>query len=262
MFLRNPVGEEVCAVHNRDVIRGADTACENGSMSPPTTQARRRYRGITADERRELRRERLMEAGLELFASDGYANTSIRAVSAAASLNSRYFYESFSSREDLLYHVYLRILTEISTLAATAVARANTIEDKARAGLNAGWTILTEDPRKARIVALEVVGVSPRLEQLRRDMRHALAELTLGQAMMFAEEGVEFRLDPRLTARSLMGGVVEVLVDWINGDVTANVDELVEHFTRLFTAATYAAVRDPAAPRATPGAPAARKGKR
>ena len=192
-----------------------------------------------------------MEAGLQLFGTDGYAGTSIRAVSAAAALNSRYFYESFSSREELLYEVYIRILTEITTLAARAVGEADTLEGKARAGLRAGWTVVTEDPRKARIVALEVVGVSDRLEQVRRDMRHALADLTAKQALSLADQGVQLLLDPVLTARSLMGGVVEVLVDWINGDVDASVDEVVEHFTRLFTAAAGAAVMPPAAPHRT-----------
>ncbi len=191
-----------------------------------------------------------MEAGLELFGTEGYAGTSIRAVSAAASLNSRYFYESFTSREDLLYHVYLRILSEVAGMAGAAVADADTIEGKARGGLRAGWTVVTEDARKARIIAIEVVGVSPQLEQLRREMRHALADITVKGAMAFADEGVRFRLDPVLTARSLMGGVVEVLVDWIHGEVDASVEEVVEHFTRLFTAAAYAAVEvdEPAPP--------------
>ena len=63
-----------------------------------------------------------MKAGLELFGTIGYARTSVRAVSAAASLNSRYFYESFGSREDLLYSVYQRIVTDIFTRAAEATA--------------------------------------------------------------------------------------------------------------------------------------------
>jgi hypothetical protein len=49
-----------------------------------------------------------------------------------------------------------------------------------------------------------------------------------------------------------MGGVVEVLLEWINGDLDASPDEVVEHFTALFTAAAQAAV----AP-AGPGQPAA-----
>jgi AcrR family transcriptional regulator len=182
-----------------------------------------------------------MEAGLELFGTLGYPRTSIRAVSAEAALNSRYFYESFSSREDLLYCVYQRILNDIFAKAAEAVAREDTLEAQARAGLRAGWTAVTEDRRKARIVAIEVVGVSERLERLRRENRHALAQLTADRALALAGD-LRLRLDPVITARFLMGGVVELLADWINGDLNASVDEVVEHFTVLFTAAANAAV--------------------
>ncbi len=184
-----------------------------------------------------------MEAGLELFGTIGYARTSIRAVSAAASLNSRYFYESFSSREDLLYCVYQRIVGDIFTRASEAVARENTIEAQARAGLRAGWTAVTEDRRKARVVALEVVGVSERLERLRRETRHALAQLTADRALSLAG-GVRLRLDPVITTRFLMGGIVELLADWINEDLDASTDEVIEHFTALFTAAAYASLAD------------------
>ncbi len=211
-------------------------------------QASRRYRGITPSERRAQRRARFLEAGLELFGTRGYTATSIRAVSAEASLNSRYFYESFTSREDLLYCVYKTIMRDLAVRAAEAVAAASTIEDKARAGLRVGWTTLTEDRRKARIVALEVVGVSDRLERLRRQNRHALADLTVQGALSVAPPGIRLRLDPVLTARALMGGVVEVLADWINGDVDASVEEVVEHFTRLFTAAAYASVEPEPSP--------------
>ena len=85
--------------------------------------------------------------------------------------------------------------------------------------------------------------MSERLERLRRDIRHALADLTARNGRVdLAGPDVEYRLDPVLTARALIGGVVEVLIDWINGDVDASVDEVVEHFTRLFTAVAAASV--------------------
>ena len=183
-----------------------------------------------------------MEAGLDLFGTVGYARTSVRTLSAAAALNSRYFYESFSSREDLLYAVYQRIVTDIFTRAAAATARETALEAQARAGLRAAWTAATEDRRKARVVAIEVVGVSERLERLRQETRQALAQLTADNAMSLAGQGVKLRLDPVLTARFLMGGVVEVLLEWINGDLDASAEEVVEHFTALFTAAAYATV--------------------
>lgn len=183
-----------------------------------------------------------MEAGLELFGTVGYARTSVRGVSAAAALNSRYFYESFSTREDLLYAVYQRIVTDIFTRAAEATARETALQEQARAGLRAAWTAVTEDRRKARVVAIEVVGVSERLERLRQETRQALAQLTADNALSLAGQGVKLRLDPVLTARFLMGGVVEVLLEWINGDLDASADEVVEHFTALFTAVAYATV--------------------
>ena len=197
-----------------------------------------------------------MEAGLELFGTLGYARTSVRAVSAAASLNSRYFYESYRSREDLLYAVYQRIVTDIFTRAAEATARETNLEEQARAGLRAAWTAVTEDRRKARIVAIEVVGVSERLERLRQETRQALAQLTADNAMSLAgSQGIKLRLDPVLTARFLMGGVVEVLLEWINGDLDVPADEVVEHFTALFTAAAHASVArdEPSADRPAPG---------
>jgi AcrR family transcriptional regulator len=157
-------------------------------------------------------------------------------------MNVRHFYESFSSREDLLFHVYERIVHEIVLSAAEATGKADTIEGKARSGLRAGWTIVTEDRRKAQVVTVEVVGVSDRLDRLRREIRHTLADLTARNALSIAGSGMRYRLDPVLTARTLIGGVVEVLIDWLNGDVDASVDEIVEHFTRLFTAAAAASV--------------------
>jgi AcrR family transcriptional regulator len=202
----------------------------------------RRYRGITPDERRARRRERLMEAGLELFGTRGYAASSVRALSAEASLNARYFYESFSSREDLLLAVYQRIVMEIYSNAREAMAGTHTLEEQTRAGLRAGWATVTGDRRKARVVALEVVGVSERMERTRRDARHALARLTADSALSLAGAGLRLRLDPVLTARALMGGVVELLLDWINGDLDTPADEVVEHLTQLFVAAAQAAV--------------------
>jgi AcrR family transcriptional regulator len=214
----------------------------NTADRQPPTQAPRLYRGMSAAERHAQRRERLLEAGLQLFGTQGYAASSIRAISAAASLNSRYFYESFSSREDLLWHVYRRIIAENVTAVIAATSGAQTIEQQARAGLRASFEFVMDDPRKARIIALEAVGVSDRLEQMRRESRHAFADILVRNAMSLAGGSVTLQMDPVLTARSLMGAVVQVLADWVNGDVDAPVDDIVEHFTRMFTAVALASV--------------------
>ncbi len=220
------------------------TAESSGRAQASTTP--RLYRGLSARERHAQRRARLLGAGLELFGTDGYANSSIRSVAAAASLNTRYFYESFSGKEDLLYHVYKGVIEDLATAVIAATAQAQTIEQQAEAGLRTAWTILTEDPRKARLIALEVPGVSERLERLRRDSRHAFADLLLQNSGLIIDSATPLRLDPVLTARSLMGAVVEILVDWINGDLETTTEQIVEHFTHLFTTVADAAVGEQA----------------
>jgi AcrR family transcriptional regulator len=214
----------------------------SGNQSP------RLYRGISPSERRAQRRERLLNAGLEQFGTHGYADSSIRSVCAEASLNSRYFYESFTSREDLLFHVYTRVIEDIAFDVIKATGQAASIEEQAQAGLRAAFTILAEDPRRAKVIFIEAVGVSERLERLRRDNRHAFADLLVQNSRIVTGDDISHRLDPVLTARSLMGAVVNIQLDWLNGDVDASVDEIVDHFTKLFTAVAYAAVTDPARP--------------
>ena len=211
------------------------------------SQPPRLYRGISPAERRAQRRERLFDAGVEQFGNQGYAQSSIRSVCAEASLNSRYFYESFTSREDLLFHVYTRVIEGLAFDVIKATGQAESIEQQAQAGLRAAWDALGEDPRQAKIIFVEAVGVSERLERLRRDNMHAFADLLVQNSRLVTGDDVPLRLDPVLTARSLMGAVVDIQLDWLNGDVDASVDEIVDHFTKLFTAVAYASVTDPAA---------------
>ncbi len=184
-----------------------------------------------------------------MFGTHGYANSSIRAVCTEASLNSRYFYESFSNREELLYQVYTDIVHEIASVVLKATAQAQTIEEQARSGLRAAWTIVTEDRRKAKIIAVEVVGVSDRLERLRRNNRHAFADILVQNSRLIAGDAIRLRMDPLLTARSLMAAVLDIQLDWINGDVEASPEELVDHFTKLFTAVARASVAEEAGAR-------------
>jgi AcrR family transcriptional regulator len=228
-------------------------------VQTPASARPRRYRGITAEERQAQRRERLLDAGLELFATVGYADTSVRALSAAASLNSRYFYESFASREDLLVHVYERAVQELAIAVIETTAKAETIEDQARSGLWAAWRILSQDPRKARILFVEVIGVSERLETLRRRDRHAFAEILLRNAFSLADADIELRVNPVLNARALIAASVELIVDWVYGELDATVEEVVEYLVMLFTTTTYALAR-PARKGARSGARRAKQG--
>src|SRR5688500_17768138 len=80
------------------------------------------YGGVSAEDRRATRREQLLEAGLELLGTEGWAGTTMTGVCAKAGLTERYFYESFPDREALLLAVFDRITAEAAETVLAAVA--------------------------------------------------------------------------------------------------------------------------------------------
>ncbi len=207
----------------------------------------RPYGGVSSEERRARRREQLLDAGLELFGTRGYAASSIREVCLAASLNRRYFYESFSTREDLLRAVYDQIVADLGRALFEAVRGVDGIEGKIRAGMAAFWGSVTTDQRKARILTIEIIGVSEPLERRRREARHGFADFIAQQAVdLAAVDGRALRLDPTLTARGLVAATIDLVIDWMRDDIELSVPELTEHCIALYTVAGAAAFYDPA----------------
>jgi AcrR family transcriptional regulator len=177
----------------------------------------RRYGGRTGEERRAERRERLLDAALELFGTLGYAGTTIEAICAASQLNPRYFYEQFAGREELLLATYDRHMEAVTAAVLASVAQAP-LDPVARleAGLRAFVDAQLADERGAQINYFEIVGVSPRLEQRRRDVLRLYAGLV--EAQITALVGAD-RLparDYRLTAVALVGATDGLLIDWLS----------------------------------------------
>ena len=195
----------------------------------------RRYRGITSDERRTQRRQKLMDAALELFGTVGYANTSIREICATAGLNQRYFYESFSDRAEMLAELYGQIVSDLTLRVASAAYGADGLEGKARAGLTVWWEVLAADPRKARIVCIESVGVSHSLEARQLETRQLIADFVISQARSLPELAPRLREgELELHVRWLCVGTIDLMADWLRGDVDRTVEELIEECTRRF----------------------------
>jgi|SRR5579862_1103187 len=193
----------------------------------------RRYGGKTLEQRRSERRGRLLDAGLELFGTQGYAHTTIEQICAAARLNPRYFYEEFATREALLQAVYERHVQAVAERVSAALAEAPR-EPRARleVGLRAFLDGSLIDERAARINYFEVVGVSPELERCRRQVLASYAELIAGQIELLADAAPLALSDRRLTGVALGGAVDGLVIDWLSGgrahDREAIVTTLVE----------------------------------
>lgn len=189
--------------------------------------AGRTYGGESAADRAARRRRRLMDAGLELFGTVGYTAATVRQLCREARVADRYFYEEFASTEDLLLAVYHECLDRLRDAVVAGVDGADgEIPDIARAGLLAFLTEVRDDPRLARVVWFEVLGVSRRVEQayLARMAEFAdlVAALLADRLPQVATEDVETRV-VRLAA---IGGVSHVVMTWVDAGFEPAVDRV------------------------------------
>jgi AcrR family transcriptional regulator len=196
----------------------------------------RPYRGVSADDRRAIRRARLIEAGLELLGERGWQGTTVRAVCAEAGLTERYFYESFPGREELLAGVFDRVASEAAEAVLRAVEAApHDARAKARAAIGAFVEMLTDDPRRARAMLVESFSDAA-LRERRAEAIRGFARLVGAQAQRFYDEPIAVD-DAELTALALVGGLAELLVGWLEGTIEVPRERLVDHCTELFVAA-------------------------
>ncbi len=187
--------------------------------APTAARAGRAYGGVAPIERVAARRARLVEAGLALFGRQGLRATTVRGVCAEAGLTDRYFYESFDSLEALLAAVYQTLLAQLhERLDARAAARAATAGGLAAVDLAtrfaAGyeeWFDFVREPRQARIVLAEVLGVSPAIDALHEAGMAGFAERV---ARPLAEAGVP-AAERRLLGGALVGAAVQVARLWV-----------------------------------------------
>lgn len=189
--------------------------------------ATRRYRGLDATERLADRRARLVEAGFDLFGTEGYHAVSIRQLCRHAGLTERHFYQSFTDRRELLGAVYERVYTAVRDATFTAVAEApETLEAQARAGLRTFIRALADDPRVARVLLFESVGVGETLDRRRRAVVNEFAGLIAATVLPHSGEPITPRLS--IVAAMIVGGINELLAEWTLGQRYGSIEDLID----------------------------------
>jgi AcrR family transcriptional regulator len=175
-------------------------------------------------------------AGLDLLGTDGLAGTTVRGVCARAGLTERYFYESFADRDALVLAVFDDVAAGGMEAIVSAVGAAPADPHAtAVAAFGAFVGYLTEDPRRGRVLLLEAHG-SQSLQRRRLDALRAFALLTVehGRPRLGADAPDE--TDALLTAVALVGGLAELLICWLNGELDVPRERLVNHCAALLVA--------------------------
>lgn len=121
-------------------------------MTTPTI-SQRRYSGVSADERRAQRHERLLQAAYEVFGVHGYRLTTMRLICAQARLADRYFHEHFATVHECFKHVHDRTTMDVSMAVEEAICSLPPdLLTRARGALQTFFEQIRQDPRRARIL--------------------------------------------------------------------------------------------------------------
>jgi AcrR family transcriptional regulator len=195
----------------------------------------RPWRGKSPEQRVAERREQLLDAALEVFTTQGFHRSRVRDVCRQAGLTERYFYESFAGKEALLIALAERIVADLLAAAAPGIALVERDLDAAvDAASGAVVRSLTDDPRRARILFVEVVGVSREIEDQRRAIIGGLAGVVRAAAAQAFGPWVLESVETELISRAVIGAAQELLVAHVRGELPLDQDDLIVNFGRVF----------------------------
>ncbi len=195
------------------------------------TPSERRYRGIEAKQRLAARRRRLLDAGLDLLGADqrDVAALTVRGICTRAGLGARYFYESFTDKDDFVSRVFDWVVADLAATIQAAVA-AVPAHEQSRAGMAIIVRTIADDPRVGRLVFSTQMANA--VVMRKRAESSALFAMLSGQHV-----GEALRISAndsiKAGAHFAVGGVAQTISAWLAGDVRLEPDELVDQLATL-----------------------------
>jgi AcrR family transcriptional regulator len=188
----------------------------------------RLYRGVSATDRRDERRQRLIEAGLQLFGTRGIAAVGIVDICAEARLTKRYFYENFASIDTLADAVFEQVTGNLVAAVAPAI-EAGAGRDP-RPALTAYVRALLGDPRVVRLLAVE--SQAGPLRKYRDEFPTRAVELWFAFAADDDDPPPPDEL--RLKAYGFIGAALQIGMAWLGGELSLTIDEVIDELVNLF----------------------------
>lgn len=192
--------------------------------------------GRTAEERRAERRDKMIEAAVDIWSEQGWAAVSMRRVCARTALNDRYFYDEFTDRDGLLVAVWQSIQNDVLRPVAAGYAEwgpHTSWEEVTRIVTTAFVDRIIAEPARAKILLSRNEG-SPVLEAHRRTAFQRSIDLVMTAARPRLKPGFDEQA-LKMDAIVSVGGFVELLRAWQSGLVAVDSSRIVEHMCGLAT---------------------------
>jgi AcrR family transcriptional regulator len=192
----------------------------------------RPYRGVEAADRVAGRRRRFLEAGLDILGSDpDLSELTVRGICRQAGVALRYFYESFTDKDDFVAAVFDWVIADIAATTQAAVTAAP-LKEQSRAGMANIVRTIAADPRVGRLLFSSQLSNSVVLRK-RSESVALMAMLTFQHAGALGAQNSD-----RVKAAShfVVGGVAQMITAWLAGDTMLDNDQLVDQLAAMIDA--------------------------
>jgi AcrR family transcriptional regulator len=190
----------------------------------------RPYGGVEARDRIAERRRKLLEAGLDLLGgSDQPSDLTVRAICARAKTSARYFYESFTDKDELVAAVFEWVIADIAATTQAAVAAAPRAEQN-RAGITNLVRTIAGDARVGRL--LFNAQLSNSVVARKRAGLGGFFALLGGQHVTSAYQVPEDEW-VKAVSHFVVGGVAQTISAWVSGDIGLDQAQVVDQLTLI-----------------------------
>ena len=179
-------------------------------------QRRGRWSGVPLEDRQALRRDDLIAAGVDLLGSESGPALTVRAVCRAAGLTERYFYESFSDRDEFVRAVY-------DDVCAAGDVHADVVRPTARDAVERFVALMVDDPTRGRVLLL-APAVEPVLTRSGADWMPSFIELLQHKLTRITEPAVQ-----AMVATGLIGALTALFTAYLNGRLAATREQFIDY---------------------------------
>lgn len=208
--------------------------------APPNAQntqnKERQFKGLSLSERKQLRREKLIEAGLHAYGTHGFFAVTVKDICTEAKLTERYFYESFKKSEDLFQTIFLQLIDALQHNVMQAIMQASTNPQKMiEAGLTALLTTLKDNPQMARIIYIDAMLVQELHNQATIQESMARFDRMIQAFVMLMMPNLQHsERELSLIASGLNGYVTQIAIRWVMSGFKQSMDEVLSACSVVF----------------------------
>ncbi|MDA3659489.1 TetR/AcrR family transcriptional regulator [Mycobacterium xenopi] len=193
----------------------------------PSGQRRGRWSGVPLQDRQAMRRDRLIAAGVQLLGGEQGPAVTVRAVCRKAGLTERYFYESFSDRDEFVRAVY----DDVCTRAMSTLASAST----PREAVEQFVALMVDDPVRGRVLLL-APGVEPVLTRSGAEWMPSFIDLLQRKLTRISDP-----VQQNMVATSLIGGLTALFTAYLDGRLAATRSQFIEYCVEMLLSRAAAA---------------------